>query len=66
MINAYKILVRKSEGQRPHRIHRHREEDNIRMDLRDIGWKGVNWMHLAQDMDQWQDFVKAIMNLQDP
>jgi len=38
-------------------------EDDIRMDFREIGWEGVNWMHLAQDRNQWQALVKAIMNL---
>jgi hypothetical protein len=57
-----KIFVRKCEGKRPLRRHRHTWEDNIRMDLREIGWKGVDWIHPAQDRDQWQDLV--IMNLQ--
>jgi hypothetical protein len=47
MRNAYKILVRKPEGKRLLRRPRHRWEDNIGMDLREIGWEGVNWMHLA-------------------
>jgi hypothetical protein len=38
-------------------------EDNIRMDLRVIGWEGVDWMHLAQDRSQWQDLVNITMNL---
>jgi hypothetical protein len=45
--NAYKILVRNPEGKRPlGRPHR-RWEDNIRMDLRERGWEGVNWFHLS-------------------
>jgi hypothetical protein len=51
--NAYKILVGKPEGKRPLGRHRLRWEDNIRMDLRQIAWKGVDWMHLAEDRDQW-------------
>jgi len=43
-----------------------RWEDNIRMDLRDIGWKGVEWIHLAQDMDRWRALVNAVMNLPVP
>jgi len=50
--NAYKILVGKPEGRRPLRKPRCRWEDNIRMDLRVIGWKDVNWIHLAQDRNQ--------------
>jgi hypothetical protein len=52
MRNAYNILVGKSEGKRPLARSRGIWEDNIRMDLREIGWEGVNWMHLAQDRDQ--------------
>jgi hypothetical protein len=36
---------------------RHRQEDNIRMNLSETGWKGVDWMHLVQDRDQWQTLV---------
>jgi len=36
--------------------------DNIRMDLWEIGWKGVDWIHLAQDRDQWQDLANMVMN----
>jgi hypothetical protein len=50
-INAYNILVVKPEGKRPLGRHRRRWEDT-RMDLMEIGWKGVNWIHLAQDRDQ--------------
>jgi hypothetical protein len=53
MRNAYNILVGKSEGRRSLRRPKHRWEDNIKMDLREIGWEGVDWMHLAQDRDQW-------------
>jgi len=51
MINAYNILVGKPEGERPLGRHRHKWEDNIRKDLREIGWEGVVWMHLTQDRD---------------
>ncbi|PNF15431.1 hypothetical protein B7P43_G18451 [Cryptotermes secundus] len=47
--NAYRILVGKPEG-RP----RHRWVDNIKMDLREIGWDGIDWIDLAQDRDQWR------------
>jgi hypothetical protein len=49
MRNAHKILVRKPEGMRPFRRPRHRWEDNIRMDLRKLGWEVVDWMHMAQE-----------------
>jgi hypothetical protein len=51
MRNAYRIFVRKSEGKRPLGKLWHREEDNIRMDLREIAWEGVYWMHLAKERD---------------
>jgi hypothetical protein len=43
-----------------------RWEDNIRMDLREIGWEGMNWMHLAQDREQWRAVVNTVMNLRVP
>jgi hypothetical protein len=49
--NAYKILVGKPEGKRPRGRYRHRWEDNIRMDIREIGWEGVAWIHPAHDRD---------------
>jgi hypothetical protein len=45
---------------------RHRWEDNIKMDLREIGTDGANWNRLAQDRVQWQAFVNTVMNLQVP
>jgi hypothetical protein len=45
--NAYKILVGKREGKRPLGRPKRRWEDNIRMDIREIGWKGVDWTHLG-------------------
>jgi hypothetical protein len=56
-------LVRKFEGMRPFGIPRHRWEDNIRMDLREIGWEGVNCIHVVQNRDQWQAVVNMAMNL---
>jgi len=41
-------------------------EDNIRMDLRETGWEGVDWMHLAQDMDQWLAVVNTVMKIRVP
>jgi hypothetical protein len=50
--NAYRILAGKPEGKRPLGRPRIRWEDNIRMDLREIGWGGMDWINLAQDMVQ--------------
>jgi hypothetical protein len=44
----------------------HRWEDNIRMDLTEMGWECVDCMHLAQDTDQWRVFVNTVMNLRVP
>jgi hypothetical protein len=49
---VYRILVRKPEEKRPVGRPRRRWEDNIRMDLREIGWGGMDWIDLAQDWDQ--------------
>jgi hypothetical protein len=61
MKNEYKILVGKTEGKKPHGRHRH-----IKMDLREVGWEGVDWTFVAQDRDQWQAVVNAIMSHQVP
>jgi hypothetical protein len=51
------------EGKRPLERPRSRWEDAIRLDLRDIGWCGVECIHLAQDRDRWRAVVNAVMNL---
>jgi hypothetical protein len=61
--NVYRVLMRKPEGKRPLERPRHRWEDGIRMDLREIGWGSVDWIQLAQDRDQWQALVNTVMNL---
>jgi hypothetical protein len=58
-----KVLVGKPEGKRPLGRPRRRWEDGIRMDLREIGLRGVDWIRLAQDRDRWRDVVSAVMNL---
>jgi hypothetical protein len=50
---VYEVLMGKPKGKRPLRRQRHSWEDGIRMDLREIGWRGVVWIQLAQDRDQW-------------
>jgi hypothetical protein len=64
--NAYRILVGKPEGKRPLGRSRRRWEDNIKMDLREIGWGGTDWIHLAQNRDQWRALVKTATNLRVP
>jgi hypothetical protein len=51
--NAYRILVGKVEGKRPLGRPGRRWEDNIKMDLREIGWSDMDWIDLAQHRDQW-------------
>jgi hypothetical protein len=64
--NAYRILVGMPEGKRPLGRPRRRWVDNVKMDLREIGWDGGDWIDLAQDRDQWRALVKAVMNLRVP
>jgi hypothetical protein len=64
--NAYRILVGKPEGKRPLGRPRRRCRDNIIMDLREIGWGGIDWVDLAQDRDQWRALVNTVMNLRVP
>jgi hypothetical protein len=59
MRNAYKILFGKPEGKRPRGRIKRRLEDNIKVDLRELEWETVDWIHLAQDRHHWQDLVKA-------
>jgi hypothetical protein len=63
---AYNILVGRLEGRRPLGRPRRRREDNIKMDLREIGFGDVDWIHLAQDRDGWRALVNTVMNLQIP
>jgi hypothetical protein len=64
--DAYKILVGKSEEKRPLGRPRRRWEDNIIIELREAGWEGVDWMHLAQDRDQRRDLVNTVMSVRVP
>jgi hypothetical protein len=64
--NAYRILVGKPEGKRPLGRQRCRWVDNIKMDLREIGWDGMDWISLSQDKNQWRAIVNTLMNLRVP
>jgi hypothetical protein len=63
---AYRALVGKPEGRRPLGRPRRRWEDNIKMNLREVGWGGMDWINLAQDRDRWRALVNAVMNLRVP
>ena len=62
----YRVLVGKSEGKRPLWRPRCTWEDNIKMDLQDVGCGGMDWMELAQDRDRWRELVNAVMNFRIP
>jgi hypothetical protein len=61
-----RVLVERPEGKRPLGRRRRRWEDNIKMDFRETGIDGANWMQLAQDRVQWQTFGNTVMNLRAP
>jgi len=63
--SVHRVLVGKPEGKRPLGRPRHRWEDNIKMDLREVGGVG-DWMELAQDRDRWRALVNTVMNFQVP
>jgi hypothetical protein len=59
---AYRILVGMPEGKRPLGRARRMWVDNIKMDLREVGWDGMDWIDLAQDRDQWRALVTTVIN----
>jgi hypothetical protein len=63
---AYRVLVGKPEGKRPLGRPRRRWENNIRMDLQEVGCGGLDWIELEQDRDMWRTLVIVVMNLQVP
>jgi hypothetical protein len=64
--NAYRIFVERLEGKRPLGRPRRRWADNIKINLREIGWGGKDWVDLAHDRDQWRALVCTVMNLRLP
>jgi len=59
----YRVMVGKSERKTPLRKPRHRWEDNIKMDLQEVGCGGVDWIELAEDRDRWRALMNVVMNL---
>jgi hypothetical protein len=60
---AYRSLVGNSEGRRPRGRPRHRWEDNIKMDLLEVGFGGLDWIDFAEVRDKWRALMNAVMNL---
>ena len=60
--DVYRVLVGKLEGKRPLRRPSRRWEDNIKMDLQEVGWRGKDWIDLVQDRDRWKALVNAVIN----
>ena len=63
---VYRVLVGKPEGKRPLGRLRRRWEDNIKIDLQEVGGGGMDWIELAQYRDRWRALVNAVMNLRVP
>jgi len=63
---VYRVLVGKPEGKRPLGRSRCGWEDNIKMDLQEMGCGDVDWTELTQDRDRWRALVNAVMNLRVP
>jgi len=62
----YRVLVGKPEGKRPLGRARRRWEDNIKMDLQEVGCGGMDWIELAQDRGRWRVLMNAVINLRVP
>jgi hypothetical protein len=61
--DVYRVLIGRPESKRALGRYKHRWEDNIKMDLRELGINGTKWIRLAQDRVQWRAFVSTVMNL---
>ena len=61
---AYRVLVGKPGGKRPLARLEHRWENNIKIDLQEVGWRNMDWIDLAQDGDKWQELANVVMTLQ--
>jgi len=64
--SVYRVLVGKLEGKRPLGRPRRRWEDNIKMNLQEVGCGGMDWIELARDRDRWRALVNSVMSLRVP
>jgi len=64
--DVYRVVVWKPEGKRPLGRPRRRWQDNIKMDLQEVGCGGMDWIELVQGRDRWRVLVNAVMNLRVP
>jgi hypothetical protein len=62
-VYVYRVLVGKREGKEPLGETRRRLEDNIKMNLQEVGCEGMDWIDMARDRDRWRAVVNAVMNL---
>jgi hypothetical protein len=58
---AYRVLVGRPEGRTPLGRPMHRGEDNIKMDLKEVGWRGMDWIDVAEDRDRWWALVHVVI-----
>ena len=63
---VYEVLVGNTEGKRPLRRPRRRWEDNIKIDIQEVGCGGMDWFELARDLERWRIFVNAVLNFRVP
>jgi len=64
--SLYRVLVAKPDGKRPLGKSRHRWEDDMKVDLQELGLGGIDWIDLAQDREKWRTLVNAVTNLRVP
>jgi len=64
--DVYRVLVGKHDGKKPLGRSRRRWDDNIKMDIQEVGYGGTDWIEMAQDRNRWHALVNAVMNFRVP